>query len=196
MKKIIFKIINIPAEIYNKVFMKLKKVKCGKNVQIKGKLFLRGYGSLEIGDNVLINSKPFENPVAGGSRTSFNFIGDGKIKIGNGVGISHSAITAMKSVEIGDNVLIGSACMIADTDFHPITLEKSLHDDLTKVEVSSIKIENNVFIGARSIILKGVTIGEGAVVGAGSVVTKDIPPGEIWAGNPAKFIKKVKDEKN
>ena len=43
----------------------------------------------------------------------------------------------------------------------------------------------------RSIILKGVTIGENSVVGAGSVVTKDIPSGEVWAGNPAKFIRKI-----
>lgn len=52
-------------------------------------------------------------------------------------------------------------------------------------------IEDNVFIGARCIILKGVTIGENSIVGAGSVVTKSIPANEIWAGNPAKFIRKI-----
>lgn len=46
-------------------------------------------------------------------------------------------------------------------------------------------------MGAHTIILKGVHIGKGAVIGAGSVVTKNIPENEIWAGNPAKFIKKV-----
>lgn len=51
-------------------------------------------------------------------------------------------------------------------------------------------INDNVFIGARCIILKGVTIGSKSIIGAGSVVTKNIPEGEIWAGNPAKFIKK------
>jgi acetyltransferase-like isoleucine patch superfamily enzyme len=50
-------------------------------------------------------------------------------------------------------------------------------------------IEDNVFIGAHSTILKGVTIGKNSVIGACSVVTKNIPPNEIWAGNPAKFIK-------
>ena len=54
-----------------------------------------------------------------------------------------------------------------------------------------VVIEDNVFIGARCIILKGVTIGENSVVGAGSVVTKSIPANEIWAGNPAKFIRKI-----
>jgi acetyltransferase-like isoleucine patch superfamily enzyme len=48
-----------------------------------------------------------------------------------------------------------------------------------------------VFIGARCIILKGVTIGEKSIVAAGSVVTKNIPEGEVWGGNPAKFIKKI-----
>ena len=50
---------------------------------------------------------------------------------------------------------------------------------------------DNVFIGAKTIITKPVTIGQGAVIGAGSVVTKDIPPYEIWAGVPARFIKKI-----
>ena len=54
-----------------------------------------------------------------------------------------------------------------------------------------VKICKGAFIGAGSYILKGVTIGEKSIVGAGSVVTKDIPSGEIWAGNPAKFIRKV-----
>lgn len=52
-------------------------------------------------------------------------------------------------------------------------------------------IKDNAFIGAHSIILKGVTIGEKSIIGAGSVVARDVPDGEIWAGNPAKFIKNI-----
>ena len=55
---------------------------------------------------------------------------------------------------------------------------------------SRTTIGNDVWIGARALIKSGVTIGHGAIIGMGSVVTKDIPPYEIWAGNPAKFIKK------
>lgn len=53
-----------------------------------------------------------------------------------------------------------------------------------------VSIGNGAFIGAHSIILKGVSIGEKSIVGAGSVVTKGIPDGEVWAGNPAQFIRK------
>jgi acetyltransferase-like isoleucine patch superfamily enzyme len=52
-------------------------------------------------------------------------------------------------------------------------------------------IEDNVFIGAHSTILKGVTIGQNSIIGACSVVTKNIPQNEIWAGNPARFLKSI-----
>lgn len=52
-----------------------------------------------------------------------------------------------------------------------------------------VKIEEDVFIGCSVIICNAVTIGKGAIVGAGSVVTKDIPPYQVWAGNPARYIK-------
>lgn len=53
-----------------------------------------------------------------------------------------------------------------------------------------VHIGKNVFIGINTIIANAVNIGDGAVIGAGSIVTKDIPAGEVWAGNPARFIKK------
>jgi len=57
-------------------------------------------------------------------------------------------------------------------------------------KTGTIHIHKNVFIGANATICNAVNIGEGAIIGAGAVVTKDVPPYEIWAGNPAKFIKK------
>ena len=54
-----------------------------------------------------------------------------------------------------------------------------------------VVIKDNAFIGAKVIVLKGVTIGENSIIGAGSVVTRSVPDNEIWAGNPAKFIRKV-----
>jgi len=110
------------------------------------------------------------------------------IKIGDNVGISGSTITALKRIEIGNNVLVGSGCIITDNDAHSINFEERIID--AGLKPNPVVIGDNVFIGARTLILKGVHIGNNAVIGAGSVVTKDIAPFEIVAGNPAKLIKK------
>lgn len=112
-----------------------------------------------------------------------------QIIIGDNVGISGSTISASKSIIIGNNVLIGSGCVICDSDAHPIHPKD--RNDNKKTKSIPIKIEDDVFIGARCLILKGVTIGKGAVIGAGSVVTHDVIPMSIYAGNPARFIKKL-----
>lgn len=85
--------------------------------------------------------------------------------------------------------MIGGGTCIYDTDFHPLSPEDRLADKNENTVNSPVVIESNVFIGANSTILKGVTIGKNSIIGACSVVTKNIPPNEIWAGNPAKFIK-------
>ena len=71
---------------------------------------------------------------------------------------------------------------------HLLSVDK---DDIYFTQ-GEIIIKEHAFLGARTIITKSVTIGKHSVVGAGSVVTKDIPPYQIWAGNPAKFIKEIK----
>ena len=81
--------------------------------------------------------------------------------------------------------------MITDTDFHSVQIEYRRESPDTHVVVAPVRISDGVFIGARVIILKGVTIGENAVIGAGSVVTKDVHANEVWAGNPAKCIKSL-----
>ena len=111
------------------------------------------------------------------------------IKIGNHVGISGSVICAREKVEIGDNVLIGSGCLITDSDIHSLDYLKRRYDDYTDVCSRPVVISDDVFIGARSIILKGVHIGSRAIIGAGSVVTRDVPADAIVAGNPAVVVK-------
>jgi len=99
-----------------------------------------------------------------------------------------SKIIAAESIEIGNRVMIGANSAIVDTDFHPLDpLERQR--DVLNGKHRPVVIENDVFIGMDSIILKGVTIGEGSVIGAGSVVTKDVPSGVIVAGNPVKILK-------
>lgn len=150
-------------------------------------------GELIIGNDFKCNNKIKSNSIGLIQPCIFNISApNSKIIIGDNVGISGSTICATTSVTIGDNVLIGSGCLISDTDSHPIDWEDRLYDRNEKTRKAPIVIEDNVFIGARSIILKGVTVGEGAVIGAGSVVSKDVPPYSIVCGNPARVVKTLK----
>jgi acetyltransferase-like isoleucine patch superfamily enzyme len=150
-------------------------------------------GKLVIGDNFKCNNKIKSNSIGLIQPCVFNIAAHGsKIIIGNNVGISGSTLCATTSITIGDNVLIGSGCLISDTDSHPINWKDRLINKNEKTKKSPIVIKNNVFIGARCIILKGVTIGEGSVVGAGSVVSKDIPSYSVVCGNPARVVKTLK----
>lgn len=119
----------------------------------------------------------------------------GVLSIGNNSGISNTAITVAESVNIGKHVFIGAGCKIYDTDFHPIEAEFRFgpNADNSMTKTKPIVIEDGAFIGGHSIILKGAHIGENSVIGAGSVVTGSIPPNEVWAGNPARFIKQIKE---
>ena len=113
------------------------------------------------------------------------------IIIGDNVGISGSSICARKSVTIGNNVLIGSGCLITDSDAHPIDWRARREGNEDGVSCDPVLIGDDVFVGSRSVILKGVTIGERTVIGAGSVVVRDIPADCIAAGNPARVVKKL-----
>ena len=150
-------------------------------------------GQLIIGDYFSCNNKLTSNSVGIYQPCFFNISASGsKIIIGNHVGISGSTINATTSITIGDNTIIGSGCLITATDSHPIlAAERNLPDWPKYTKSKPIVIGKNVFIGARSIVMKGVTIGDGAIVGAGSVVTKDVPANTIVAGNPARIVKTI-----
>jgi acetyltransferase-like isoleucine patch superfamily enzyme len=113
------------------------------------------------------------------------------IRIGSNVGISGSTISASTKIIILNNVLIGSGCLITDSDAHPIDPIARIQNLPNATKQRPIEIEDDVFIGARSIILKGVRIGKGSIVGAGSVVSLDVPPYCIVAGNPARIIRTI-----
>jgi len=122
------------------------------------------------------------------------------ISIGENTYIGSSHIVSAENVEIGNDVLIAWGCCIVDHNSHSISWSKRSNDvkdwyigkkDWENVLCSPVKIGNKVWIGFNSIILKGVTLGEGAVIGAGSVVTKDVPPYTVVAGNPARIIREI-----
>lgn len=191
MIKILKSILSIFNNVYNYIILKIKKVKYNNGLVINGRLSVHGSGFIQIGSKVVLNSSPASNPIGGQGKTFLKAEGRGQILIGNNVGISNSAICAFDCVTIEDNVMIGGSCKIYDTDFHSINYENRMMNPDPDIKSRPVIIKKGAFIGAHSIILKGVTIGERAVIGAGSVVTKDVGENEIWAGNPARFIRRI-----
>ena len=179
LKKMIRGMVDIPNKLYNKMILAYRHVSYGHNLKINGRIFCvsNSRNGIVIGDDVSINSSISSNPIGGDAKTILFAKGNGKIRIGNGCGISNTTIFATESITIGNNVLIGGGTKIYDTDFHWLDMEKRLNEagGVSK----SVEIKDGAFIGAHTIILKGVSIGEGAVVGAGSIVTKSIPSGEV-----------------
>lgn len=194
------KILNFTQSIFLLFWNKCKVKSYGKQVQmesgtIKGPFYirLRKTGKLIIGSNFHCVSGNCYNPIARNIRTSFCTEENAVIEIGDNVGISSSSLRAFKRITIGDNVNIGADCIIIDSDAHSLNYEDRRNGKLDKQNRKSrpIVIEDDVLIGTRSIILKGVTIGARSIIGAGSVVTCNVPSDEIWAGNPARFVKKL-----
>ncbi len=112
---------------------------------------------------------------------------NGSISLGNYILISPgTSIRSAESIDIGDSTMIASDVVITDSDWHGI------YDRTDYVATPKpVKIHKNVWIGERSIILKGTQIGENSIIGAGSVVHGNIPPNSVYAGNPAKEVKKL-----
>jgi acetyltransferase-like isoleucine patch superfamily enzyme len=103
------------------------------------------------------------------------------LKLGSGYVNRNCKIKCFSEVEIGNDVAISENVTIWDSDVHEIKG--------STLNTKPIKIGNHVWIGTNCIILKGVSVGDGAVIGAGSIVNKDIPPNCLAVGNPAKVIK-------
>lgn len=190
-KQVFYAVKNLPNTIYNIVVLKYRHVKYGNNLKINGKIFCvsNTRDGILIGNNVQINSSRGSNPIGGDTKTILFAKGNGKIRIGDGCGISNATLFACESITLGKQIQVGGGTRIYDTDFHWLDFEKRINEKGGKNRPVTIK--NGAFIGTNCIILKGVTIGEKSVIGAGSVVTKSVPDGEIWAGNPAKFIRKL-----
>ena len=184
--------------LYNDCYLRLQlyrhKVICDEKIKVNGRIKIINNGEILIGKKFKANSGENMNPIGGDTVLRLICKSGATLIIGNKVGISNSTIFCTTKITIGDNVMIGGGCKIWDSDFHSLnsSIRGTDRDRLYAVK-SEVVIESNVFIGASSIILKGVKIGENSIIGAGSVVSRSIPNGEIWAGNPAKFIKRLND---
>lgn len=189
LKKMITLIPDLWNDILNRITLKYRHVSCKQMPVIHGRLKIYGHGRISLGKGVTINSSASSNPIGGDCRAVFSIVPGATLTIGDRVGISNSTIVCHSSVTLGNDVVIGGNVKIYDTDFHKLTEGPKELDDRKTARKGAVVIRDRAFVGAHSIILKGVTIGEGAVIGAGSVVTKDIPAGEVWAGNPAVKIR-------
>lgn len=155
----------------------------GRRVRVWGRLRVANYGQMLIGDRVRLVSEPVVLEMVAG--------GNGRLEIGERTFINYGgSISAHQLIKIGPRCNIGPHVLLMDNNFH--RLEPGRRDEMPPSR--PIILEENVFLGARVIVLGGVTIGRDSVIGAGSVVTRDIPPGVIAAGNPAKVIRTLEPE--
>ncbi len=162
--------------------------RCGNRCELSGAVDRRAAGArCEIGDDCLIQGTlVLERP-------------ESVIRVGNRSSIGGGTILDCAGrIEIGDDTMISYQCLIADSDNHSLYADERAEDvvrwknerrhDWSRVAIRPVGIGAKCWIGARAIILKGVTIGDGAIIGAGSVVTRDVPAWTIVAGNPARAV--------
>lgn len=160
---------------------KSSKIKCigrldiGVKENIKSKeetrITLQNDSKLEIKGNFRI-----------GYGSDIRIFNNARLTLGSGYINGFSQIVCAKNIEIGDDVAIARDVIIRDTDAHDLV-------GCEHTKVKPVKIGNHVWIGAKAMIMKGVTIGDGAVVAAGAIVTKDVPEKCVVAGVPARIIK-------
>lgn len=185
---------------YNRFLFTLAGVKFGRNMKIATGFTLKKYmgAQLLIGDDFCFTSGATINPISRNIKGGIFVNNDAKLLIGNDVGISSACIWCDESITIGNHVRIGGDCIILDTDCHSLDFiaRRTIKTDREQTKTKPVVIGNDVLIGARSIILKGVHIGNRTVIGAGSVVTQDIPEDCIAAGNPCKVIRRKNGNEN
>ena len=189
-----------------KVYLKLNKIKYGKNLLLKGTpfIFAKKSSEIKIGKDCTIKSSFLSNLVGLYQKTIIvTRVQGAKIEIGDGVGISGATIYARKGIYIGDNTCIGGNVKILDNDFHPVEAEKRNallsgkapeSGEMTEwIGTKEIRIGKNCFIGCNAIILKGTELGDNCVIGAGAVVSGKFESGSVIVGNPARVIRNISE---
>ena len=202
MSNFIIKLIQIILKIKNGLIKKIR-IKEFKQNAIVGQNFTCGVHAKCMNKNKNPNDVKIGNNVDihGDIMTQES----GKIIIGNNTTIRfNSQVRAINNIEIGNDVIISNNVIITDNNNHPTSpcLRKIMTQtgfygnqwEWNKSASKPVIIEDNVWIGERAIILKGVKIGRGAIIGTMAVVTKDVPKYTIAVGNPAQIVKKIKQD--
>lgn len=154
--------------------------KVGLEVDLTGPVIIKNSGTIDIGNQVRFNAS-WHKPIYISLSSS-----EAKLTIENNVRINYGTeISLLKEIFIGAYSMISIDCLIYDTDWHRI-------DGLDgEIPVQPTRIGRGVWLGARVVVLKGVTIGDNTVVSANSLVTKDLPANVLAGGCPAKVIQPI-----
>jgi acetyltransferase-like isoleucine patch superfamily enzyme len=173
-----------------KFILRLYGCKYGNNLQVCGKVHFRPAESnaIALGNNVKLTARFLTNTVGIANPIVLECIKDGRIEIGDHSGLTSTIISARTLVRIGKCVKIGANVRIFDHDFHALEWEhrRDTFTDALYTKSAEIIIDDDVFIGTNTIILKGVHVGARSIISAGSVVSlRNIPPNSLVAGNPA-----------
>lgn len=191
---------NINKIKFNRFLKRLhhsKDITLGVNINFVGipLVSARNGGKISIGSNVTLNSLNDGYHINMHSPTKlYADRPNAEIIVGDNTRINGACIHAYKKIHIGKNCLIAANVQIMDGSGHDLSFDNPSDRINTTGDVKPVIIHDNVWIGANSIILPGVTIGQGSVIAAGSVVVKDIPSIVVAGGNPAKVIKEAKKQ--
>lgn len=190
MIRFILKQVRLIGRFWNALVFRVRHldghVRKGRGLRLNVPLYCDGTGQVSLGSDITIGYGL--SAILGEGMVRLKARGGrARIFVGDGTAISNNTqVFAEQSITIGARCLIGDGVLIFDSDFHNLSAEGRHNLPAAK---TPIVLEDNVFVGSRVIILKGVTIGKDSVIGAGSVVVRSIPPGVIAAGNPAKVIR-------
>jgi maltose O-acetyltransferase len=152
----------------------------GRKTRLTGSVRVINHGSMLIGERVRLDGSQAPLELVAGT--------DGTLEIGEGTFINFgTSIVAHEHITIGALCLIGPFCSVMDNSYHRLEPERRYETPAS----DPVVIGNNVWLGIRTIVLPGVTIGDDAVIGAGSVVSRDVPPRTLAAGVPARVIRSL-----
>jgi acetyltransferase-like isoleucine patch superfamily enzyme len=148
----------------------------GSGIRIGAGVGFKHLETFEIGDGVFI-----------GAQSYIQGRFDGRTRIGNHVWIGPHSYLDARDLILEDYVGWGPGAKVLGSTHTGLPTEAPIIQ--TDLEIRPVRVEEGADIGTGAILLPGVTVGKGSVVGAGAVVTKDVPPGSIVAGVPARFVR-------